>query len=226
MKTPTKLFTAEQITAIETAIRQAEETTSAEIVPVVAKVSGRYDRAEDLFAFLFSLVSLGCTWVLLQDAIPATETWGGKPTSVMSLPIVLAILVATFFAGIALASRFPALRLPLIAKREMQEEVERRAHETFKRLKIRNTENATGILIYVSLYEHMVHVEGDDTIAGKLSQSDFQSVCDTIISGFKSGNPELGMRKGILLCGELLATHFPIEQGDANELFDSLHLIE
>ena len=72
----------------------------------------------------------------------------------------------------------------------------------------------------------MVHVVGDDTINAKLSQGDWKALCDTIIRGFKSGKPEEGMRNGILLCGKLLTQHFPVEPGDRNELFDTLHLID
>lgn len=226
MKYATKLFTKVEITNIEAAIREVEKKTSAEVVPVVASTSGRYDRAEDLFSFLLSLLVLGCTWGWIQSMAPSTELWSGNPAFRLNLPIVLTILAATFFIGIALASRFPLLPLPLIAKREMQEEVERRARETFQRLKIRKTSNATGILIYVSLYERMVHVVGDDTINAKLSERDWKELCDTIISGFKSGKPEEGMRNGILRCGELLSQHFPIKPGDKNELFDTLHLID
>ena len=226
MKYATKLFAKEEISTIEATISEVEKKTSAEVVPVVASTSGRYDRAEDLFAFLLSLLVLGCTWGWFQGLAPSVEVWSGNQAFRLNLPIVLTILAVTFFVGIALASRFPVLRLPLIAKREMQEEVERRARETFQRLKIRKTSNATGILIYVSLYEHMVHVVGDDTINDKLSQDDWNAICKTIISGFKSGNPEEGMRNGILLCGELLAQHFPVEPGDRNELFDTLHLID
>jgi putative membrane protein len=226
MKYATKLFTKEEISTIEAAISEVEKKTSAEVVPVVASASGRYDRAEDLFSFLLSLLVLGCTWAWFQGLSPPVEAGSGTTAFRLNLPIVMTILVATFFIGIALASRFPLLRLPLIAKREMREEVERRARETFQRLKIRRTRNATGILIYVSLYEHMVHVVGDDTINAKLSQGDWKALRDTIIHGFKSGKPEEGMRNGILLCGKLLTQHFPVEPGDRNELFDTLHLID
>jgi len=226
MKYATKLFTKEEISIIEATISEVEKKTSAEVVPVVASTSGRYDRAEDLFAFLLSLLVLGCTWVWFQSMAPSVEAWNGSLAFRLNLPIVLTMLAVTFFVGIALASRFPVLRLPLIAKREMQEEVERRAHETFQRLKIRKTKHATGILIYVSLYEHMVHVVGDDTINSKLSPGDWEGICEIIISGFKNGKPEEGMRNGILRCGELLAQHFPVEPGDRNELFDKLHLID
>jgi len=226
MKKATKLFTEEEILNIEAAIAEVEKKTSAEVVPVVATASGRYDRAEDMFGFLLSLLVLGGAWVWFQGVASTVDAWGGSPMLRLNLPVVLVILVATCFIGMALASHVPVLRLPLIAKREMQEEVESSAREMFQRLKIRKTENATGILIYVSLYEHMVHVVGDDTINAKLSQDDWQALCDTIILGFKDGKPEEGMRRGIQQCGELLAPHFPIQPGDVNELVDTLHLID
>ncbi|WP_300674554.1 TPM domain-containing protein [Desulfoluna sp.] len=226
MKKATKLFTEEEIHTIEAAIGEVEKTTSAEVVPVVASASGRYDRAEDLFAFLLSIVVFGCAWAWFQGMIPSVDTWSGNPVFRLNLPIALVILVGTFFIGMALASRFPLLRLPLIAKREMQEEVESRARETFQRLKIRRTENATGLLIYVSLYEHMVHVVGDETINETLSDSDWQALCDIILLGFKEGKPEEGLCNGIRLSGELLSRHFPVKPGDKNELVDTLHLID
>ena len=225
MKQATKLFSKDEISAIEATIIEVEKTTSAEIVPVVASVSGRYDRAEDLFAFLLSLLVLGCSWVWFQGLTSSTEAWTGAPVFKLSLLVVLAILVVSFLIGLALASHFPQLRLPLVSKVEMQEEVERRALKMFQKLKIRGTSNANGVLIYVSLYEHMVHVVGDDSINAKLSQEDWNALCETIISGFKNGKYEQGMSNGILCCGELLSQHFPKNTDNQNELFNTLHLI-
>ena len=226
MKKATKLFTKEEIISIEAAIAEVEKTTSAEVVPVVATTSGKYNRAEDLFAFFLSLLTLGSAWLWFQDVTPPTEAWVMTPGFRLNLPIVLLILVVTYFIGITLASHFPLLRLPLIGKAELKKEVEHRARETFQRLKISDTKDATGILIYVSLYERMVRVIGDDTISAKLSQDDWNTLCETIINGFKNGKQEEGMRKGILSCGELLAKHFPIQPDDKNELPNTLHLID
>ena len=226
MKKATKLFTRDEISTIESAVSEVEKMTSAEVVPVVATASGRYDRAEDLFAFLLSLLVFGCAWGWFQGLVPAAEAWSGVPAFRLTLPMVLTILVVVFFIGIALASRFPLLRLPLITRREMREEVERRARETFQRLRIRGTRNATGILIYVSLYEHMVHVVGDDTISAELSLDDWETLTEIIIRSFKDGKPVEGMCNGILRSGELLARYFPVEPGDRNELADKLHLID
>ena len=225
MKKATKLFTKDKINLIEATIQEAEKKTSAEIVPVIASSSGRYDRAEDMFAFLLSLLTLGLIWIGLQGSIES-DAWNITSEIKLNLIMVLTILIVTFFIGIALASHFPLLRLPLIAKTEMQEEVESRARETFQRLKIRGTKNANGLLIYVSLYEHMVHVVGDDSINAKLSQDDWNELCNIIIKGFKDSKPEEGMCNGIFQCGELLSEHFPINPDDENELFDQLHLID
>ena len=45
MKKATKLFTQDEVRIIEAAVTEVEKMTSAEVVPVVATASGRYDRA-------------------------------------------------------------------------------------------------------------------------------------------------------------------------------------
>jgi len=226
MKSASQIFTKEEITNIETTIAEVEKQTSGEVVPVIATSSGRYDRAEDLFGFLLSLVVLGISWMWFQDINTSINTWTHNSVFNLNLFTMITILIISFFIGMGLASHFPLLRLPLISTQEMQEEVEGSARETFQRLKIRNTNNAAGILIYVSLYEHRVHIIGDDTISAKLSQSDWQAVCDTIISGFKNNTPAQGLHDGILTCGELLSLHFPITPDDKNELANTLHFID
>ena len=226
MKKATTLFTAEEIKNIEQAISSVEEATSAEVVPVVATVSGRYDRAEDMVGLILALITVAIVWGACQGVNLTGEDWTGGAEVKLGLWTILAIFAGVFIGGVILANHVPMLRLLLIAKGEMQEEVEARARETFQTLKIRSTENATGILIYVSLYEQMVRVVGDDAISEKLSQSDWTSLCETIINGFKSGDPAGGIRNGILRSGELLAQHFPKTEGNQNELNDTLHLLD
>ena len=221
MQYATHVFTAEEKRVIEAAIAQAEQGTSAEIVPVVATVSGRYDRAEDLFAFILTLAVLACLWPWLGDG--SAEGWSGVG---IGLPGLVIILVLTFIAGAVLASRIPVLRLPFIHKREMQEEVERSALAAFQRCQVGRTAQATGVLIYVSLYERMVHVVGDDTISAVVPQAQWQTLCETILNRFRAGQYAAGMTDGIMQCGALLADRFPMEPGDMNEIANTLHLID
>jgi putative membrane protein len=198
--------------------------TAGEIVPVVATVSGRYDRAEDLFGLLFALLALSAAWLFFQDTTQAA--WSATPTHVLGLPATVGILIGGFVIGAALATRFPALRLPFIARAEMLEEVERRALETFQRQRVRDTSSGTGVLIYISLYEHLVKVIGDDGVAAHLSSESLQDICALVVDGLKQGRPADGLRQAVKKTGELLAPHLPPTAGDDNEIANQLILID
>ncbi len=209
---------------IEATVSEAERSTSGEIVPVVATVSGRYDRAEDLFGLLLGLAALAVVWIIFQGVshIPWTESH----TPSLGLIPVIVIVAAGFIVGAALATRFPILRLPLVPRSEMREEVERRALEAFQRYRIRATAAGTGVLIYVSLYERMVRVVGEDAIAARLGPQDWDAVCDLVVQGMKSGRATDGLEQGIRKSGELLARHFPVRPDDVNELANTLVLVD
>ena len=224
MKTATSLFSAEDKQAVEAAIAEAEKMTAGEIVPVVATISGRYDRAEDLFGLLFALIALSVAWLLFQDTTQAA--WSATQTHGLGLPATAGILIVGFVIGAALATRFPALRLPFIARAEMIEEVERRALETFQRQRVRDTSGGTGVLIYVSLYEHVVRVIGDDGVAAQLSSDSLETICTLVVDGLKRGQPADGLRQAVKKTGELLAPHLPPTAGDANEIANQLILID
>ncbi len=108
----------------------------------------------------------------------------------------------------------------------MQEDVERSAIEAFHRFRLSETQDATGILIYVSLFEHMVTVMGDQGINQKMSQTAWQEVCSLTLQGIKKGNPTDGLVNSIQQCGLLLAENFPIAPDDKNELANQLQLID
>jgi putative membrane protein len=224
MKTASSLFNAEDKRSVEVAISEAEKMTAGEIVPVVATVSGRYDRAEDLFGLVFALIALTATWMLVQGT---TETgWSATQSAVLGLPAIAGILIGGFVLGAALATHFPVLRLPLIARAEMLEEVERRALETFQRERIRDTSSGTGVLIYVSLYEHLVKVIGDDAVTAKLPQEALEDVCALVVNGLKTGLPAEGLRQAVKKTGELLAVHLPPTAEGADELANHLILVD
>jgi len=217
-------FDHEDRRRVEAAVAEAERSTCGEIVPVVATASGRYDRAEDLFGLLLGLASLAVVWAICQDVVETP--WAPSPTPALGLSWIIGILVAGFVVGAALATRFPMLRLPLVPRGEMREEVEHRALEAFQRHRVRTTAGGTGVLIYVSLYERMVRVVGDDAIAAKLTSQDWQAVCDLVVAGMKTGRATEGLEAGIRKAGELLSRHFPIRPDDVDELPNTLVLID
>ncbi|MDA0822903.1 MAG: hypothetical protein O3C28_10815 [Proteobacteria bacterium] len=224
MITASKLLSSREVATIERAIGEAEKMTAAEIVPVIATASGRYDRGEDLFGLLCVCVTLAVAWFVVPGKIDLD--WSTTSTPGLGIAMIVAIVVLGFTIGAALASRFTVLRLPFIARQEMLEEVERRAFETFQRQRIRSTRGAIGVLIYVSLYEHLVKVIGDDNAAVQLPPAALQEICALVVDGLKQGNPAAGLETAIKKTGELLAAHLPATADDKNELANRLIIID
>jgi putative membrane protein len=224
MKSASALFNTQDRESVAAAIAEAERITTGEIVPVVATVSGRYDRAEDLFGLVFGVVALSIAWLLFQDT---TQTaWSATPTPVLGLGVIVGILIVGFLAGAVLATYIPVLRLPFISRTEMLEEVERRALETFQRVRIRDTASGTGVLIYVSLYERVVKVIGDDAAAATLPMEALEEICALVVDGLKQGQPAVGLAQAVKKTGELLAPNLPPTLSDTNELANQLIIID
>jgi putative membrane protein len=226
MKRASDLFPEGERQKIADAVTEAEKNTSGEIVPVVATSSGRYDRAEDTVGFLMALLFFLFSWWLFQEVTPVDEDW--KSGSIIAFGPVMSVitLVVGFVLGTALATLFPVLRLPFIPELELTEEVERAAAEAFQKFRLRKTIDSTGILIYVSLFEHTVRVIGDDAIAAKLDHSEWETVARLITDGLRLDRPTGGLSQGIGKCGELLSAHFPRKADDVNELPNELIVID
>ena len=221
-----KRFTEEDKQAVRDAIAEAEQTTSGEIVPVVATRSGRYDRGEDIFGIVLGLVAVAVVWLLCQEIEPTAGDWESGQTLAVGLGPVLLTFVIAFVLGVVLATLVPALAMSFVGRTERQEEVQRSARQAFFEFRVRATEAGTGILIYISLLERTVWVIGDRAISDKLDQAQWDGVKDLVIDGLRSGKPTDGLCAAIKRCGELLSEHFPIAQGDTNELTNELHLVD
>lgn len=225
MTPASKFFTESERKAISSAVAEAERMTSGEVIPVVATISGRYDRAEDLFGVVVSLLLLALSWIFFQEIRPFEGNWSSGLTFTLGLISIIFIVAWGYVVGTMAANYLPILRWPLLTKREMLHEVERSAAAALHRFRIQRTVSATGILIYVSLYERMVHVLADDAIGKRLSHSDWDTVRDLVIKGFRAHRPAEGLSRAILKCGELLSRHFPIKSGGV-DINNELRIID
>lgn len=219
-------FTAGEQEKINQAVAEAEKASAGEIVPVVATASGRYDRAEDLGGFLLALLILTTSWVAFQGVTPVDGDWEHGLRLTLRLRWVLLILVGGFIVGAALTSRAGWLRRLLATEREMRAEVERAAWEAFARLRVARTAGGTGILLYLSLFERMVCVVGDEPIAQKLDQKAWDEVRDMLVAGLRGKRAGEALCQAIARSGELLKTHFPVQPGDVNELANELRILD
>lgn len=212
---------------VNDAVVEAEKGTSAEIVPVLTDASGSYDRGEDLFGMLCAVVAVIIAWSLFQKADP-TAPWSTPENPVLhySLPHVIVTMIAAFIVGVVLASRLWFIRYLFTSRAEMIDCVRRGADVAFHRLGIRRTKDATGVLIYVSVFEHMVHVVGDGAVAEVLTEDDYAAVRDAVIDGFRRGDRVGGLCAGIAEAGNRLSAVLPKPEGNEDELPNELVVLQ
>lgn len=98
----------------------------------------------------------------------------------------------------------------------------KRALEVFHMLKMDNTREQNGVLIYVAVADHAFVIYGDKGINEVVSDNFWDSTKDIIQSLFKNGNFKQGLVDGILMSGEQLKQHFPYTDSDTNELSNEI----
>lgn len=97
-----------------------------------------------------------------------------------------------------------------------------RALEVFHYLKMDNTIDQNGVLIYIAVKDKTFVIYGDKGINEVVPDDFWDSTKDLIQSHFKTGNFKQGLVEGILKAGKELEKHFPWIHGDKNELSDDL----
>lgn len=103
-----------------------------------------------------------------------------------------------------------------------KKELLERAKEVFHFLKMDNTKEENGVLIYVAVNDKKFSIYGDRGIDKVVPQNFWNSTRDTIESHFKNGKFKQGLIAGILNAGKELEAHFPWHHGDTNELSNEI----
>lgn len=100
-----------------------------------------------------------------------------------------------------------------------------RAVEVFGLMRVWDTENNNGVLIYVLYAEHAVEIVADRGIARRVPQADWDALCRSVEQDFHAGRFREGSLRAVRGVAELLGRHFPHAGGDANELPDQPRLL-
>jgi uncharacterized membrane protein len=96
----------------------------------------------------------------------------------------------------------------------------RRAIELFASQRVWDTEENSGILIYVQLVDRRVEILADRGIAARVAQTEWDAICRAMEASFRRGEWRLGALQAVTRAGELLASHFPARANNPNELPD------
>ncbi|MCX7097930.1 MAG: TPM domain-containing protein [Methylococcales bacterium] len=95
-----------------------------------------------------------------------------------------------------------------------------RATEVFSNLRVWDTEENCGVLIYVLLADKEVHIVADRGIAKSVPQHEWEVVAKTMQTAFRLGDFRGGALEGISRITAILASHFPAGVSKPNELPD------
>ena len=95
-----------------------------------------------------------------------------------------------------------------------------RAAELFATLRVWDTADNSGILIYVQWVDHAVEILADRGIAARVPQAEWNAICHSMEAAFKRGDYHIGALTAIERASQLLAMHFPSSGGGHNELPD------
>ena len=218
-----KLFGADDRKAISAAVAEAEKKTSAEIVPVVATTSDRYERAEDLVGLGAALAAVAVAWTGLQR-LPTD--WEGHPEIVLPLPYVLALFAGGWALGVIVAKLVPGLKRAAISRKTSLARVLIAAHHAYESLHVDSTAGSTGVVLYVSLFERRVVVWADRSVSEKIPEAEWKDACETLTRGLRDGRPREGFVEAIRKLGDVLAKPFPIKPDDVNELSNELRVLD
>lgn len=100
-----------------------------------------------------------------------------------------------------------------------------RAVEVFGQLRLWDTEQNNGVLIYLLMADRDVEIVADRGLNGRVEAAEWEAICRQMEADFRRGAYEAGVRQGIQAIGELLARHFPPPVDNRNELPDRPTLI-
>lgn len=97
-----------------------------------------------------------------------------------------------------------------------------RAIELFSELKMHNTKDRNGVIIYIAMKDRQLAIYGDEGIHNRLGQEFWTKEVNTMIDEFHAEHFTDGIVKIIGDIGQALKTHFPYDKEDNNELEDGI----
>lgn len=84
-----------------------------------------------------------------------------------------------------------------------------RAAMLFAHLRVWDTDDNCGVLLYVLLAEHRIEIVADRGIVNRVAQDEWDAIAAHMREAFAAGRFRDGLLTGVEEAGGLLATHFP-----------------
>ena len=100
--------------------------------------------------------------------------------------------------------------------------VRERAVAMFGKLRVWDTEQNNGVLVYLLLADRRIEIVADRGLNARVPAAEWQRIVHAMSSAFRAGRFEDGITQALEEVSALLVQHFPLAEGgaDSNELPD------
>jgi len=214
-----KKFTESDLKRIKDAVKAAEDKISGEIVPVIVDRSGEYTIANYKGCLLGASLAYVTMIILDRYVIEASHTLFYDPVFIFAV-VILGGLLGAWIPTIS----DPVKRF-LVTQGYQDHATRQRAENAFLEEEVFNTRQRTGIMIFISFFEHEVIVMADSGISKLVDQKQWDKIVADLIQNIRNGKIVEGLEQGIKQCGAiLLEKGFGKTQDDVNELRDDLRV--
>jgi putative membrane protein len=157
--------------------------------------------------------------ILDRYVIADTHTFFYDPLFIFFVVSVVGVL------GGLLPNLSDGLKRVFIAQAELDFNTRQRAENAFLEEEVFNTRQRTGIMIFISFFEHEVMVIADKGINKAVEQKQWDKIVADLVTNIKAGRMVDGLEQSIKQCGDLLLEKgFTKSDDDINELRDDLRL--
>ncbi|MBL7886654.1 MAG: TPM domain-containing protein [Flavobacterium sp.] len=97
-----------------------------------------------------------------------------------------------------------------------------RAVEVFHELRMDQTQQRNGVIIYVAVKSKQFAIYGDQGINDKVADDFWNCTKDIMVEHFKNGRNKQALVDGIVNAGQQLKKYFPYQSDDTDELSNEI----
>lgn len=209
-------FSDADLERIKASVRKAESQISGEIVPVVVGQSGYYSIASYKSGLIFGSLTF-LSIIIFDRYVPALAVYD-------PLLIFITVMAAGIIGALVPLVVIPWRRL-LVAQANLDHATQQRAENAFLEEEVFNTRHRTGIMIFISFFEHEVIIMADRGISKVVDQKVWDKLVEGLIAEIRLGKVVEGLEHTIQKCGDILLENgFKKTADDVNELRDDLRI--
>jgi putative membrane protein len=202
---------------IEAAVAKAEETTSGEVLVVLAAEVSQYREVPLAWAGALAVALPPIVLALSIQPLAGLvgDLWmvgqsGALQTELGVAVAVYAVIQVVLFLAVLAIIHIPAVRRRLTPAALRRHRVAKAAHHQFVSMSALAAGSETGVLIFVAVDDRQVQILADAGIHQKCGEGPWTAAAGAIAAAMKTGqDPTAGIIEAVNICGAALGEHYP-----------------